>query len=232
MGVTLPTLANGTTMSASTVFGAATTIRDWMNGNAVLGDIGGTMPTRTFKRGDNLTWGGKVQHWMGPSGGYWFLNATDDVSERIIVHPTSHGIVSSGNGQYMDLSEFGLRFKVPDSGYLNVDIDWWCWAIGSNQTVPEAAAVGRQAEFLTFINGVSQAGTRRQLWDSGTDASGTQGGPYIYPARQYAVSARTSILSGWNTVRFKINLKNSTATAQYPTIYIGARSMLVEYERR
>lgn len=232
MGVTLPTLANATVMNSATVFGAATTVRDWMNAGIALGDINGNLPTRVFKRGDTYPWGGVIQHWMGPSGGYWFMQYSDDVSERVVIHPDSHGMVTSGNNQYADVSEFAIRFKVPDAGYINVDIGWWCWAIGSNQTTPETAAIGRQAEFLTFVDGTAQVGTHRQLWDSGTDGSLDHGGPFVYPARQHAVSARSSVAAGWHGVRVKVNLRNSAVRANYPTIYVGARQILVEYERK
>lgn len=229
MGVTLPTFTNGTTMVAADVLANATTVRDWMNGNSVVGDYAGTLPTYAFMRGDNSLWGGQTQHWMGPSGGYWFMQYSDDVSERVVIHPDSHGIVASGTGQFMDVSEFALRFKVPDAGYLNIEVTWWCWAIGSDQITPEAL---QQAEFKTYLDGNPLDGTRRLLWDCGTDTSVNQGGPMIYPARQHAVSARATISAGWHGVRVKVNLRNSRTKSEYPTIYVGARQMLVEYERK
>lgn len=230
MGVTLPTLTNGTTMSASSVFGAATTVRDWMSAGIVVGDITGNLPTRAFRRGDNAPWGGVVQHWMGPSGGYWFMQYSDDISERVIIHPSSHGMVTSGNGAYMDVSEFAIRFRLPDAGVVDADISWWAWAIGSDQTNAEQFA---QCDFYTFLDGTSQVGSRRTLWDSGSDTSATQGGQYLYPARNYSVNVRGSLSAGWHDVRVKVNIRNNITTpAQYATIYVGARQMLIDYKRK
>ena len=229
MGVTLPTFTNGTTMVSADVRGAATTIRDWTNSNMVVGDVTGDMPTRTFKRGDNILWGGKVQHWMGPSGGYWFLEASDDISERIILHPDAHGMVTSGNGAYMDVSEFSIRYKVPDAGYVDADISWWAWAIGSDQHNAEQFA---QCDFFTFLDNPSQDASRRTLWDSGNDASTTQGGQYLYPARQFSVKVRGSVSAGWHSVRLKVNFRNALTKSEYATVYVGARQMLLDYRRK
>lgn len=227
MGVSLTSFSNATPMVAADVLGNVTTIRNWINGGSTGTDYIAVTSGKMFRKLDvRPHGGGKVLKSMGPSGGYWGLYYNSDLNSRVAMHPDAHGMTA-----YSTVPQFGIRFNCPDDGYLDIDCSWWAWAIQSDQTVPETL---NQGDFAVFLNSTIQYDTQRTLYDSAHDTTAFQGGQYLYAAQNFSVSARTAVNAGWNTARMTFNFANRAlaSKASYPLVWIGARSMVVTYDRK
>ena len=226
MGISLTTVADGATMVSADLRTNLSTLRTYTNAGGVIGDYdGSSFTTRHFKRFDHHL-GSVVREHIGTTGAVWELAFDTSLHHRVALHPSSHNM-----NAWQDISTFAIRYKLPHDANVDIEISWWAWAIqASAYTVPASVATAEyvnQCDFAPFLDGTVQAECQRTLHDSGSDSSAAQGGQYLYPARNYSVSARASVAAGRHGCRMKVNFRNTTTNTEHALVWVGARSMTI-----
>lgn len=226
MGISITGFVDGSVMSSATTMSNFTTVRDWMNGGLVTGDLNtGAIQTRHFR---------KLEHYTKPNPRTTGVTGTtlrgavsDDRVERVYLTCDSHGA-----GVWSDVGVLDHRFYVPDSdtGQVEAVWEWWSWSAQSALTTIET---GIRVTYRLSFNGSEVAATYRNLWDSGYDATAQDSGPFIYPARNHQAIFTASTISGWNQVKLQAKVTDLTtaARANFTLIIIGARQKHLEFWR-
>lgn len=219
MGITLTAFSDGTVMDPSAVMTMFTTIRDWQNGQIVAGDIlASSIPTRAFRRMEHYP------DWSrGLTGSTTGATTSTDPSRRTYATVDSHGLTT-----WSDLSTMQRKILAEDDGTIEVVFEWWAWATQSDQTNPEAL---NACDFRLSINGTGIADSEVTLFDCGTDATATAGGPFNYPARNFQAIYQGSVSAGWNTATLQVKFPVMGARTNYALVMVGARNLTMEYWR-
>lgn len=238
MSFTALTFVNGNTMVAADLRTNLSNARTWLNGGTAAADIGaGTLATRNFRKLDHTNIGVRsgelssltatVRSSVGPSGGYWQYSVGSSPADRAYLTPDAQGAA-----EYVNVPTLGVYFRPDDDGNIDVDTEFWAWAIQSAQTTPENL---KQADFRIGINGTTYAPTQRALYDSAHDSTAWQGGQWIYPARNLQMFHSIAVTGGtWYYIRVQAKMtahaipnRNNDAL-----IIVGARNILVRYDRK
>jgi len=229
---------NGVAMSAPDLRTNFTAIQTWLNGGVVIGDFTGLgLRARNFRKMDHVGYSGatsslsaSVKSSMGPSGGYFNYAIDGSPGNRVYLTGDSHDM-----GAWRDVATMNMHLYLPDAGYVEVEPYWWCWAPQSDRTDvaggPEALS---QCAFRTRIAGNDYDSTRRTLYDSAHDSDAvTQGGQFLYPARNFSTQAQQSVSAGWINIRLQVNFSSITLAnrAKQALVIVGARGMTVTYDR-
>lgn len=226
MGFVLTAFVNGTVMNAATLTANIQTIRNWLNGGIASGDIvNGSVKARHLRALEHYLSGTANPRSDGVTGTTLRRAYTSDPAARAYVTPDSHGI-----GIWEDVSTCAHRWYARDSGIAECVFEFWTWAIQSDETTPEAKNI---CDFRLKLNGTAVTATEITLFDAGSDATGTDSGPFSYCARNLPFLFQRSISAGWNNVKLQVNVANQgTAAADIPgycLVIIGARNLHVEY---
>lgn len=238
MSLSATAFSNGTAMSATTARANLTAIRTWINGGIVIGDITGLgLRAKNFRKMDHVGFTGGtnslaagIRSSLGPSGGYFNYAIDGSPGNRVYLTGDSHDM-----GAWRDVATMNMRIYLPDAGYVEVEQEWWCWAPQSDRTDvtggPEALA---QCHFRSKIGSTDYDSTRRTLYDAAHDSdTTTQGGQFLYPARNFSIQSQQSVSAGWLNVRLQVNF-SAISLANRGTqalVIVGARSMTVTYDR-
>ena len=219
MGVTLTTLSDGTVMDAAAAMTMFTTVRDWQNGQIVAGDIvNSTVPTRAFRRMEFYP-----DRSRGVTGGSSSATVDTDPSSRVYATVDSHGLTT-----WSDLSTMWRKVYCEDDSRVEVVFEWWAWAIQSDQSNPEAL---NACDFRLMVNGVAVADSEVTLFDCGTDATATLGGPFNYPARNFQAIYQGQVSAGWCTAKLQVKFPSLGARTNYALVMIGANNLHLEHWR-
>lgn len=229
MGVTVTAFTNGTTMVSADVTANFNAIVSWLNGGIVTSDINvGTLPTRVFRSIESRI--DTPANSRGPTGKTTRFTVDTAPQKRTYATADSHG------DSYEEVATMGTMFYAEDAGNIEVVFEWWTWAIQSDQTNPE---VIRQGDWRVSLNGVGIDATIRSLHDSGHDsntgsgAGFSDGGQFVYPARNFQALFQRPVSAGWNKIALHINcVAYNTARAQQALVIVGARNRHLEYWRR
>lgn len=226
MGFVLTAFVNGTVMNAATLTTNIQTIRNWLNGGIATGDIvNGSVKARHLRALEHYLSGTANPRSDGVTGTTLRRAYTSDPAARAYVTPDSHGI-----GIWEDVSTCAHRWYARDSGIAECVFEFWAWAIQSDETTPEAKNI---CDFRLKLNGTAVTATEITLFDAGSDATGTDSGPFSYCARNLPFLFQRSISAGWNNVKLQVKVANQgTAAADIPgycLVIIGARNLHVEY---
>lgn len=220
MGITLTTLSDGTVMDASAAMTMFTTIRDWQNGQIVAGDIvNSTVPTRAFRRREHY-----LDRSRGITGTTSSATTGPDPSSRAYVTVDSHGL-----GVWSDISTMWRKVYAEDDSKVEVVFEWWAWAIQSGFTTPEG--LNNACDFRLMVQGTAVADSEVTLFDCGTDATATLGGPFNYPARNFQAIYQGNISAGWCTAKLQVKFPTLAARADYALVMIGANNLHLEHWR-
>lgn len=231
MGVVLTAVANGDVMSSSTQRTNITTVRDWINGGIVAGDIpSGALSSRHFRRMTHFA--GANERSVGVTGSIWTHRISDD---RVL---RNYGISDAqGVGVWAPVANLTMQIYAPSSGSMEITSRGWYWPMGaSNSTTP--LMVPPEEYTACYIrlayDGVA-ASVRRTLWDSGQDGDtvaytvGAGTGAYIYGARNHVMLGSLSVAAGWHTVGVQVNVITQASVDRYGMTLFGAASLNVEY---
>lgn len=226
MGFVLTAFVDGTVMNAATLTANITTIKNWLNGGIASGDIvNGSVKARHLRALEHYLSGTANPRSDGVTGTTLRRSYTSDPAARVYVTPDSHGI-----GIWEDVSTCAHRWYARDSGIAECVFEFWAWAIQSDETTPEAKNI---CDFRLKLNGTAVTATEITLFDAGSDATGTDSGPFSYCARNLPFLFQRSISAGWNNVKLQVKVANQgTAAADIPgycLVIIGARNLHVEY---
>lgn len=228
MGVSLTTFSNGDVMDPAAVTTNFETLRNWMNGGITTADIAtGTVPSRAFRRLDHF--GAVNKRSTGVSGTTLRDSVSDDPIARVYATGDSHG-----PGQWEDIATMQHRIYCEDDGYVEGVWEWWCWQIQSDYV--DVAEEYKACEWRILFNDTDLTAAHRELYDAGhSDPTGTDGGQFLYPARNLQVVFQRPVLSGWNNIKLQVKVNNlGSGTADRPhygLIIIGARQKHLEYWR-
>jgi hypothetical protein len=219
MGVTIATFFDGTVMEASAIMTMFTTIRDWQNGQIVAGDIvASSVPTRAFRRMEFYP-----DRSRALTGGTSSATVTTDPSSRTYATVDSHG-----QEVWADVSTLWRKILCEDDGTVEVVFEWWAWAIQSDQVNPEAL---NACDFRLVVGGTAVTDSQVTLFDCGTDATATLGGPFNYPARNFQAITQASVTAGWVTAKVQVKFPTYATRTNYSLVIIGAHNKHMEYWR-
>lgn len=235
MAFTAISFTNNTKMVSADLRTNLSRARAWLNGGMVAGDISaGTLQTRNFRKLDHKNinvassqsaLSARVQSSIGPSGGYYKYSVGSDPMDRAYLTTDAQG-----GGDYVVVPTLGIYFRPDDDGYLDIETEFWAWAVQSDQTVVENL---KQADFRIAVEGTTYAPTQRALYDCGTDTGTWQAGAYQYPARNFAMEHAITVTAGtWYSVAVQAKITAKATRANDALIIIGARNMLLTYDRK
>ena len=222
MGISITAFNNGDVMDPAVTTTNFTTIRNWLNGGIVAGDIpNNTVPTRAFRKLEHNT--GTNPRTEGVTGKTMRSTVSSDPVERVYCTVDSHGVAV-----WETVATMSHYFYVEDGGYVEGVWEWWAWAIQSDQTAPEQF---QTCEFRITLNGTDITATHRELRDAGHDATAQDSGQFVYAARNFQSIFQRSVSAGWNSARLQVKINSLASRTKYALIIIGARQKHLEYWR-
>lgn len=227
MGVTLTAVANGDVMSSSIQRSNLTTVRDWLNGGIVTGDIAnGALRSRHFRRMDHF--GGSNPRSVGVTGTIWNLQVGDARVNR------QYAIVDAqGPAVWDDIAGLQIRGYAPISGTIDIVSRGWYWPIRASSATANVLPEATTAADVRLAVGATGVARERRLWDSGHDTlAGDYAGQFLYGARNVVLFHQASVSAGWFDVSVQIKVLSQATYAEYGLTIVGSSSLTVEYHAK
>lgn len=225
MGVTLTPVSNGATMDSSVQRTNMTTVRDWLNGGIVTGDLSNaSLRARHFRRMDH--YGGINARSIGITGSHWHQFVPNSPIRR------QYGIMDAqGNAQWEDVPNIGIRGYAPAAGYIEAVCRVWVWPIRADSGTPQVYPEEYEAADLRLsVSGTGVSHTERRTWDSGHDTNAVvTAGQYVYGGRDIYMCLLQSQSAGWFDVGLQIKMLDQSGRQYYGLTIIGSASLHVEF---
>lgn len=227
MGITLTALSDGTVMDASVVTARFTTIQTWQNGGIIDTDVtdDSVLGTSILRMEHYALHGRRSKAPTGTTSGY---TVTTDPTRRTYANVDSHG-----KNEWNDVGVLSRQVYADDAGTVEVCFEWWCWSIGGSsaslQNSPEGLKAG---DFRLVVSGTACASTVIPVYSAGYDTTVTDGGQFVYPARNLQAITSRSVIAGWVTavVQYRVASLGTGVTNRdgYTNCIIGARNLHLE----
>lgn len=241
MGVTFTAFVNGTPMVAADVRTEIDKIRTFLNGGVVAADVVGPFKRQHFHRTTN--YGGTSPRTLGvvAESAYGAIDASP--ANRAVFVYDSDEVNTEEEWRWIWGATRTLKF--PAAGQAALAVTLWTWHIGSNLEYPELQQWGSTGKFPPAAIRLAmqpigddvegQEHSRHEVHDAGKDPAGGSGGNGAGPNRYSGASVTMSTVftiadAGTYTLGAQV-LMRTGASDVMGTLYAGARSPLVSYQR-